>query len=191
MTPSFRLLIDRLQQGRPGHFAETVVERFTARLAALTAKKMTARLQQRVAPEDVIQSVFATFFRRMGDGQFELRDWDSLWSLLARIAVWRICKHSEYHGAARRAINKEVSLEPGLDLLQREPSPNDVLVAEELQKQLLESLAERYRPIVLQILGGATHEAIVEDLHTSLSTVERVHRRARETLLALLASEEC
>lgn len=189
-TPSFDRLLSRIRHNNAQAAAELVVERFAGRLAALAASKMSPKLQQRVGPEDIVQSVFATFFRHHNDGHLELRDWESLWGLLARIAVWRICRHAEHHAAARRSQDREAPAELAMEELQREPSPADVLVAEELRQQLLDGLAEKYRPIAQQILEGQTHEAIAEDLGTSLSTVERVHRRARECLADMLRTEE-
>lgn len=189
-SPSFQRLVSRIEQGDAQDAAESIVERFAARLAALAAQKMNQRLQKRVGPEDVVQSVFATFFRRVDNGQLELRDWDSLWGLLARITVWRICRYAEHHGAAQRSLKREVPLEEDLRALDREPRAEDVLMAEELHEQLTNGLSERYRPIAMQILDGVTHETIAAKLNTSISTVERVHRRARECLTRLLEEVE-
>ncbi len=189
-TPSFRRLLTRLEQGDSQHAAEMIVERYAARLATLSARKMSQKLQQRVGPEDVVQSVFATFFRRIDDGRLEIRDWESLWGLLARIAVWRICRYAGHHGAAQRSSAKEIPLEGDVRALNREPTAEEVLVAQELHEQFLLGLAEKYRPIAVQILEGQTHESIAQSLGTSISTVERVHRRARECLTGILAQEE-
>jgi RNA polymerase sigma factor (sigma-70 family) len=189
-TSSFRGLLASIEQGERRQATEVIVERYAGRLVALSARKMGQKLRQRVDPEDILQSVLATFFRRLDDGRIEIHDWESLWGLLARVAVHRICRHAERHKAARRSQDKEVSLEDNLQALDREPTAAEVLVAEELHEQLMKGLAEKYRPIVAMILEGATHESIAETLHTSLSTVERVHRRAREYLLAILTQED-
>ena len=189
-SPSFQRLLSRIRQGDSQPAAELIVQRFAARLAALAARKMSQRLQQRIAPEDVVQSVFATFFRQVDGGQLELRDWESLWGLLARVAVWRIYRQVGRHTSERRAMQRETPLEEDVRVLDREPAAADVLVAEELHEQLMNGLSEKYRPIAQHILDGATHEAIARELDTSLSTVERVHRRARERLAVLLVAEE-
>ena len=72
-SPSFQRLLSRIRQNDGQAAAEIVVERFAGRLAALAARKMSQRLQQRVGPEDIVQSVFATFFRHHQDGHLELR----------------------------------------------------------------------------------------------------------------------
>jgi RNA polymerase sigma-70 factor (ECF subfamily) len=185
-SPSFDHLLSGLKKGDTDGAGEMIVRRFAGRLVALAATRLGERLRRRVEAEDVVQSVFRTFFRRLDDGLTELRDWESLWGLLARITVLRICRHAERTSAARRDPGREVALEADVDSFDREPSTEEVLIAEELHRQLLDEMQEKYRPIVQNILEGKTHEAIARELGTSLSTVERVHRRARERLTALL-----
>jgi RNA polymerase sigma factor (sigma-70 family) len=189
-SPSFQRLLSRFRQQDRERADEMIVQRFAARLAALAARKMSPRLQQRVGPEDVVQSVFATFFRQVDAGRLELRDWETLWGCLAQIAVWRICRHAERHAAGRRSLEREGPLPEGVRVLDREPSPEEVQIAGELHARLLGALPEKHRPILAGLLDGATQEEVASELGTSLSTVGRVLRRAREQLEALLRAEE-
>jgi len=168
------------------HAAEAIVERFASRLVAFAAAKMSAGLQRRVGPEDIVQSVFATFFRRIDDKRLEIRDWESLWGLLVQIALCRIYRHAERNHAARRDTSREVAFEDGARTFDREPRPDESAIVNDICEKLLDGMAERYRPIVRGILQGDTHESIAADQGTSLSTVERVHRRAKERLRDLL-----
>ena len=186
-THSFSNLLKRLNAGDKHNVAEVIVQRFASRLGALAARKMSQRLQQRLSPDDIVQSVFATFFRRVEDGQLEIRDWDSLWGLLAQITVWRICRHVEHYQAGRRNSERETPLLDDEQAFDREPRAEDLLMAAELCEQLVSEMAAKYRPIVQGILDGQTHEIIAKELNTSLSTVERVHRRAKERLTQILA----
>ncbi len=188
-SPSFDRLMSEIRKGDLDGAGELLVRQFAARLAALAAAKIGARLAKRVGPEDVVQSVYRTFFRRLDDGLVELRDWESLWGLLARIAVCRICRHAEHHAAARRSQDREAALAEDVPAFDREPKPEEVLIAEELHADLLATMPEKYRSIAARILEGDTHEEIARGLGTSISTVERVHRRARERLTELLPAE--
>src|SRR5947209_3213053 len=107
---SFSNLVKRLNSGDRHEAADVIVQRFASRLVSLAAGKMSQRLQQRLSPEDIVQSVFATFFRRIDNGQLEIRDWNSLWGLLAQITVCRICRHAERHQAGRRNSDRETPL---------------------------------------------------------------------------------
>ena len=188
-SPSFDRLLSGVRKGDVDGAGEIIVRRFAARLAALAAAKVGERLGRRIDAEDVVQSVFRTFFRRLDDGLMELRDWESLWGLLTRISVCRICRHAEHNAAARRNQGRETDLADDIQAFDREPRAEEVSIAEELRDRLIAEMTEKHRAIVLRILDGATHEAIAKELATSIATVERVHRGARERLSKLLADE--
>ena len=59
---------------------------YAEKLIALAHRQLSARLAQRVAPEDVVQSVYCSFFVGSGDGQFVLQrsgDSGGCWSAYA------------------------------------------------------------------------------------------------------------
>ena len=180
---SFAEMKHRLGLDDAAPAAEAIVQRFASRLAAFAATKMSERLRRRVGPEDIVQSVFATFFRRLDDDRLEIRDWDSLWGLLAQIAVCRISRHAERNRKPPRGNQSrcEVGLETGIDALDRDVRPEEAVMTAELCEKLVDGLTEKYRPIVEGILQGTTHEALAAELGTSLSTVDRVHRRGRRS----------
>jgi RNA polymerase sigma-70 factor (ECF subfamily) len=192
-SESFRRLASCLARGETNDAAELVVERFASRLAGLAARGMSRGLQQRVDPEDVVQSVFATFFRQHHAGKIELRDWESLRGYLAQVAVWRVRRYARRDAAGRRDAGRAAPLAEA-DAFDREPGPEDVRIAEELREHLLANLKARhpdkYHRIAARILEGAGHAAIAREFDTSITTVERVHARAREFLAKLLADEE-
>jgi DNA-directed RNA polymerase specialized sigma24 family protein len=188
-SPSFDRLLSAFRKGDKNTTGEMIDRRFASRLIALATTKINKRLARRVGPEDVKQSVLRTFFRRLENGDVELRDWDSLWGLLAQIAVRRIRRHAEYNTAARRSQEREVALTANIEALDREPDPSEVLIVEEIQDRLLADMSDRHRPKLQRIMDGAKHGEIARELGTSISTLERVHRRARELLTAILASE--
>lgn len=193
-SESFQRLVRCLQRSETNDAAELVVGRFAARLAALAARGMSRGLQQRVDPEDVVQSVFATFFRQYDAGKVELHDWESLWGYLAQAAVWRIRRHAERNAATRRAVERTTALGADVTAFDREPGPEDVRVAQELREQLIERLKarhpEKYYRIAERILEGVSHAKIAQEFETSITTVERVHARTRDYLARILADEE-
>src|SRR5206468_8875797 len=83
--PFDRLMAD-LRGGRP-EAAREVFDRYARRLVGLAAAKLPGFARAKLDPEDVVQSVFRTFFRRHADGQFRPEHWDALWSLLAVLTV--------------------------------------------------------------------------------------------------------
>lgn len=69
--PSFARLLTRLREGDEGA-AEEIFREYSARLIALARSRLGDRLRAKVDPEDVLQSVFRTFFLRYAGGQYDL-----------------------------------------------------------------------------------------------------------------------
>ena len=87
--------------------ARKLVDQYLDRLVAVARRRISQRLASRVDPEDVVQSVFRTFFLRAKDGQFKIKDQDDLCKLLMRITVHKVLKQVEYHTAGKRDANLE------------------------------------------------------------------------------------
>src|SRR5258708_18737783 len=81
--------------------AQQVFHRFANQLIAQAARRLSGRLKQKVDPEDVVQSVFKTFFRRQSEGQFALENWESLWGLLLQITLRKCSRCAAWFGAER------------------------------------------------------------------------------------------
>src|SRR5580692_11428902 len=91
VDPSFDTVMQRLRAG-DDEAAADVFRRFADRLIGLARSRLDERLRQKVDPEDVMQSVFKSFFRVQADGKLDLANWDSLWALLTVITL-RKCGH--------------------------------------------------------------------------------------------------
>ena len=146
---SFVDLMARLRAGED-HAASQVFHRFVARLVVLARGRLNARLRQKVDAEDVLQSVFQSFFARYADGQFVLQDWDSLWGLLASITLRKCARHAEHFRAARRDVRREVTppAEGDWGAWQRDPTPEESILLTETVRELLDGLESREREIV-------------------------------------------
>ena len=59
-------------------------------------------LQQREDPEDVVQTVLRTYFRRAALGEFQIADSSDLWALLAKITRRKILKRGVPSGGKTR-----------------------------------------------------------------------------------------
>ena len=103
MSQSFNVLITKLQAGDESA-AVAILERYTGRLIGLARKRLGPGIRSKLDPDDVLQSVYRSFFLRHRKGKFQLKDWDNLWSLLATITL-RKCGHRiEWFYADRRDI---------------------------------------------------------------------------------------
>ena len=104
-TATDRSLLGRYRRGDDDAATELYL-RYAKRLHALAENKSGADLKQRVDSEDLVQSVFRTFFRRVVDGQYEIPDGDELWKLLLVIGLNKLRSWGSYHRAIKRNIGK-------------------------------------------------------------------------------------
>src|ERR1051326_1884519 len=66
----------------PG-FEQEFVQRYTQRLLGLAREHLPQRIRRRMDPEDVVQSVYRSFFQRLEGGQFVFEESNDVWRMLA------------------------------------------------------------------------------------------------------------
>ena len=103
---SARELLQRLREGEPSA-ANQIYQRYSERLWRLAEKEIGDRLRRRVGPEDVLQSVFRTFFVRAAKGEYSIDHSLALHNLLARMTHNKVCKQAEFHCARKRDMRAE------------------------------------------------------------------------------------
>jgi RNA polymerase sigma-70 factor, ECF subfamily len=103
----FNRLIDCLRRGDEDAASE-VFHRFARRLIALARSQLDSWIRTRVEPEDVVQSVFRSFFTRFEAGQFQLGNWDNLWTVLTLITIRQCANRLEFWQAAKRDLQRAV-----------------------------------------------------------------------------------
>src|SRR5262245_5162382 len=82
--------------------AREIYLRYAHRVRALVRIKCASGLANHVDAEDIVQSVFASFFRSAGRGRYEIRDGESLWKLLLVISLNKVRAEGVFHLAAKR-----------------------------------------------------------------------------------------
>src|SRR5258708_34866002 len=73
----------------------------------LARGRISQRLASRVDPEDIVQSVFRTFFVRLKDGRFVFAEQEDLCKLLMRITLHKTLRQVAFHKAAKRDPSME------------------------------------------------------------------------------------
>jgi RNA polymerase sigma-70 factor, ECF subfamily len=194
-SPSFRDLKKRLASGDPSA-PEELVNKFARRLVALARTRLNSRLRAKMDPEDVVQSVWKSFFWRQEHGDFELHNWSSLWGLLAAITL-RKCGHQvDYFSAARRNIDRERSprasaeSSASFEAFAREPTPAEVAVVVDTLEQAMRGLEDYHRDILQLRLQGYSVAEISDQVGYTERTVHRVLERVRHRLERLEAAAE-
>jgi RNA polymerase sigma-70 factor (ECF subfamily) len=188
-TPdSFDEVIGRLCEGDQQAAAE-IFRRFVGRLIPFARNRLSAQVRGKIDPEDVLQSVFRSFFIRHADGQFELEDWDGLWSLLVRITFRKCGRRIAAFAAGRRDVRREVSplawdeeARRQWEAIARDPMPEEAASLAETLEHLLRGLDERQRQIVTLRLQGFMIPEISQEVERTERTVHRVLAHVRERL---------
>jgi RNA polymerase sigma factor (sigma-70 family) len=183
---SFCALMQRLRGGEDDA-ARQVFARFAGRLIGLARGQLAPRLAQRVDPEDVVQSVYKSFFVRHRDGRLEVGDWDGLWSLLTVITMRKCADRADYHTARRRDVAREEPIADGGEVpwqsaLGREPSPQEVAILTETLERLFLEIDPEDRPVLELSLQGLSAAEISLQLGRALRTVHRLRERIRRRL---------
>lgn len=169
-------------------------DRFTNRLIGLARNHLNARIQQKVDPEDVVQSAYKSFLYRYGDQEAAVnQDADGLWGLLTLITLRKCADRVRYYRAGRRDASREATAamsdegEPWRDVVGREPTPEHAASLAETVELILKDLSPDERPIVELSLQGYSTREVSEQLGRAERSVRRLRERLRQRLERLRA----
>lgn len=166
--------------------------RYAQRLCAVAERKIGARLRPRVGAEDVVQSVFRTFFRRTEQGEYPIDHSGSLWRLLVAILDNKVRRQGETHRAGKRDVGAEVPLADA-DLLPpvlaRDPAPDEAVVWRDELESLLAGLKDAELAVIRLFLEGYASPEIARQRGCSRWTVRRVLDRFGTRLRRRLEDE--
>jgi RNA polymerase sigma-70 factor (ECF subfamily) len=171
------------------HAATAIFNRYVHRLVALARSRLDRVMQQKVDPEEIANSALGSFFRACAEGKFHLEGWDSLWEVLLVITLRKCGRRVEYFRAQRRNVAQEAppgaADDPdvlGYSAIAREPTPEEAMMLSETVEQVMRSLPERERPIMVMALQGYTLPEISQQIARTERTVYRVLRRIKDKL---------
>lgn len=181
---SARTLLARWRAG-DGDAAAEIYHAYWTRLCELARTRLSRQMARRVGPDDIVQSVFRSFFRRAEAGDFVVPHAESLWALLVRITLNKVRRQTRRHRAQRRNVAAEVeqpSDTPILDALAHEPTPAQAVALVDEVRFVLAPLDEVKRKMVTLCLQGYSCSEIASSLGYSRWTVRRVLDRVGEEL---------
>jgi len=182
-TPSEDEFLDRVSRGNPSAAAE-LDRRYRQRLCRLVQGAFGGNIRRREDPEDVVQTVLRTYFRRAAQGEFQIADSSDLWALLAKITRGKVLKRAEYHHAAKRRMDAETDLPAELGG-GRDPEPADAAIAAELVERTLQGLEPRAGEIFQLRLAGCTEKEIAVELSCTRAEIRLQLKRIQKRLLQL------
>jgi RNA polymerase sigma-70 factor (ECF subfamily) len=184
--PSDRSLLRRFQGGQRD--AATVLYlRYADRLHRLAENQCAPDLAPRVDAEDIVQSVFRTFFRRAALGQYEVPRGEELWKLLLVIALNKIRATGLHHRAAKRDVRLTTAGALFDEALRVTAADEAALTVLRLViDDVLQTLAPEQRPIIEQRIEGYEVAEIARNTRRSKRSVERILQEFRKRLRAVI-----
>jgi RNA polymerase sigma-70 factor, ECF subfamily len=178
-------LLRRIKAGEDDAATE-LYRRYAARLIDLAAAKTSPDVKQRVDPEDIVQSVFRTFFRRATLGEYEVPDGDELWKLFLVIGLNKIRAIAGYHKAAKRDVRQTAGGEAAMGAGTTVPDDVAHRTLQLTIDELLAPLPETHREIIRLRIDGYEVAEIAERVKRAKRSVERILQEFREKLQGLI-----
>lgn len=177
-------LLEGLRRGNDAA-AKQFYDRYAQRLLSLTEKNTGKDLSIRFDAEDVIQSVFRSFFERARNGLYDVPDDGDIWPLLLVIALHKIRAYGARHRAARRDVGREHYFDAGAEVgraIQRQLSNESQPLLNLIVEETLEQLPSLHRQATRLRLEGYCHLEIAQMTGRSKRTIERIFQECRQLL---------
>ncbi len=186
---SSMVLFERFRQGdEPA--SEALFIRYFGRLRALARSRLSRRLWRRTDPDDIVMSVYRSFFVGARAGRFTLNRRGDLWRLLSTIVKHKLFRRIRHELADRRSVKSEVSLDQieGRRIRQRNPfrSPEERIADADELEWIFGQLDGSARRVLELHLQGAPLTEIVQTTGRS----ERTVRRNLAEIRALIAERQ-
>ena len=168
--------------------AATIHQEFVDKLIRLANRRINQRFRSKIGPDEVVQSVFASFFRRNRNGEFECDGWDDLRVLLIKITVHKCINKTKTFATAKRDVTLE-HFDPGdwssFFGADDQPTVEELAIFNESLDELFDRLSPQLQQIVTYRLRGMSNFEISEMISCSERTVYRSLNRIREIFLEM------
>lgn len=181
-------LLKQYRQGKQEAALE-LYRRYSHRLRALAHAQLATELTGRVDVDDIVQSVFGSFFRGVNGSFYDVPMGEELWKLLLVIALNKIRNQGTYHKADKRDIRRTVSTDDTLAVAHREDEGAARAFMQMVVDEALSQLSPNHRHMVELRMEGFSVEEIAVKTERAKRTVERLLQQARAKLGKLLADE--
>jgi RNA polymerase sigma-70 factor (ECF subfamily) len=187
--PSDHYLLQRFRQGSQDA-AVQLYGRYVSRLRALARSRLPLDLARCVDVDDIVQSVFGSFFRGARQGCYAVPAGAELWHLLAVIALNKIRAKGVFHRAARRDVRRTAGSDE-LDCAPAARAAADETAHVLLQLAIadaLQGLPAVYGTMLRLRIEGHEVAEIARQTGRSKRAVERILQELRRHLAQVLES---
>jgi RNA polymerase sigma-70 factor (ECF subfamily) len=181
--------VQRLRQGDPEAAAQLFAE-YARWLTHVAKQYLSVRLAGRVDGEDVVQSVFRTFFRRSAQGDLRIDSTAQIWRLLVKITILKARARARQHTAAMRDVTTEAGDDWLAAATSEDPGPAEAAELVDLLEAVLRGLPPLYCHVLDLRLQGYGAVEIGEHLQISRRTVHRALGLMRQRLANSIGSAD-
>lgn len=189
--PSDSSLLKRLRHGDFDAATQLYI-RYAYRLRLLAQAQCSPGLARHVGLEDIVQSVFGSFFRRAAEGAYDVPDGNELWNLLLVITLNKIRAKAIFHQARKRDVRRTtegVDLDDWFSSAQRSDNVPYAILRLVIDEGLQE-FEEKDREAICLRIDGYQVDEIAQRTGRSKRTVERILQEFRKKLSAVLEQQE-
>jgi RNA polymerase sigma-70 factor (ECF subfamily) len=182
-------LLHRIREGNQDAATQLYL-RYAQRLHALTQTQCSAWLARQVNTEDIVQSIFGSFFRGVSQGCYDVPAGEELWKLFLVIALNKIRAKGNYYRAAKRDARLVVQSER-IDEQAAAGGQDeaDLAFLQLAVAEALDRLPAHYKEMVTLRIEGYEIAEIAQRTGRSHRTVERILQQARQRLSEILKEE--
>lgn len=163
--------------------ATALFRRYAARVRALAAGYCNSNLGHRYDADDIVQTVFRTFFSGVRDSGYDAPPGGDIWSLLSVLAVNKARGYAEHHRAAKRDALRTVATDAVGERPEACTDEGSEAVLRLVVEEQLAALPEDSRQVIRLRLEGHDSATIAAKLERPKRTVERVIQQFRERLI--------
>lgn len=168
--------------------ASELYGRYAERLDFLASRGLGSDMRSLVGSEDVVQSIFRTFFRRAAAGDYEVPEDTELWNLLVTISLNKLRAIGLHYRRQKRSVARTLHSESEIG----DVAGGDDVAYQVLRMvidELIESLPDSHQRIIHLHIEGWDVTGIASETQRSKRTVERVLQQFRNQLKELICDE--
>ncbi|MEM6471176.1 MAG: sigma-70 family RNA polymerase sigma factor [Planctomycetota bacterium] len=177
----FQMFLRRLQAG-DSDASKKLFDDYSRKLIRLAADNIHPALLKRFDGEDVVQSVFRSFYRRQEEGRFQIEHSQQLWQLLVTLTLCKTRSHARRHTAEQRDATADRAVPDENLIFDRQPSDVEALALWEEISVVLDGLPDRAAEIISMRLEGRTRSEIAGKLNLSRQSIHRILKLIQQRL---------
>jgi RNA polymerase sigma-70 factor (ECF subfamily) len=188
--PTDHSLLRRFRRGSQDAATQLYL-RYAQRLLALVEAQSSPDLARSGDAEDIVQSVFGSFFRRASQGYYDVPEGEELWQLFLVLALNKIRAKAAFYHAAKRDVRRTTQgagVEQNLEVLKPQADA-DYAFLQLIIDDALERLPSEHKTMIEFRIQGYEIAEIAQKTGRSKRTVERILQEARKKLNELLRED--